>query len=336
MSGSRWPLRLGLFSLGVLCFNYLIAGQLGDRVWWALPFLFGPRWLLALPLIGVLPWMLRAPRQALIPSLLGALLTCFGILDVHLGVARLTAGNGTPLRVLELNSGSGGGGMPSVPDVLAELQRTSPDLIMVAECGNGPLKDAFKSLQGYEYRGSGTSLCLLSRGKILEWDERNPDDIWKEGGSGAIVRAVVATASGPVRVGMVHLETPRDALDNFPDLSSIPTLGNIVRANTRQRDKESHLAREWILTGETRPTIVVGDFNLPIESAIFRRYWGDFRDAFSQSGIGSGHTKRTRWWGVRIDHVLMSPEIRTRRSFVGRDVGSDHLPLIADLVLLGR
>jgi endonuclease/exonuclease/phosphatase (EEP) superfamily protein YafD len=81
------------------------------------------------------------------------------------------------------------------------------------------------------------------------------------------------------------------------------------------------------------PTIVAGDFNLPVESAIYRTHWGDLRNAFSRAGIGTGYTKHTRYWGVRIDHVLASGDIGTHRSFVGRDVGSDHLPLIADLVL---
>lgn len=333
MDRNRWLRRLSLCSLSTIVVFYVIACQLGDRVWWALPFLFGPRWLLALPLIGVIPWLLVAPRRAIIPAAIATAVIVFGVLDFRVGLGRITAGGGTPLRVIELNSGSGSGGELVVADVLAEFARLSPDLIMVAECGNGPLKDAFKQLQGYHFRGSGTSLCLLSRNPIVEWDERDPTDIWKEGGSGAIVRAVIETTAGPLRVGMVHLETPRDALDNFPDLSRIPTLGNITRANTRQRDEESRAARDWILAGSERPTIVVGDFNLPIESAIFRRYWGGFRDAFSRSGLGSGHTKRTRWWGVRIDHILTSTTIASRRSFLGRDVGSDHLPLVADLVL---
>lgn len=328
-----WARRLGWLSIGTLALLYIITCQLGDRVWWALPFLFGPRWLLSLPLLGVVPWLMVAPRKALLPAALAACIVVFGLLDFHSGLRRLGAGSGVPFRLLELNVGAGSGSATPADSVVAELARWEPDLVVIAECGNGAIRKALSQLAGYQFRVSETSLCMLSRNAILEWSERNPMDIWKEGGAGAIVRAVVATKAGPLRVGLVHLETPRDALDNFPDLSSIPSLGNITRANTRQRDEESRDAWEWILGGPSVPTVVAGDFNLPVESAIFRRYWGELRDAWEWGGIGTGHTKSTRWWGARIDHIITTSDIRPRRAVIGRDVGSDHLPLIADLLL---
>lgn len=331
-----WWRRLALLSLSALVIAWVIACQLGDRVWWALPFLFGPRWLLSLPLLGMVPWLLAAPKRAWLPALAGGAVVVFGLLDVRLGLGRLAAGSGTPFRVLELNAGAGSHGTTPAEAVVAEMARIAPDVAVLAECGNGPVRAALSQLPGYHFKVSNTSLCLLSRGAIMEWNERDPMDIWKMNGSGAIVRALVESPAGPVRIGLVHLETPRDALDHFPDLSSIPTLGDLTRANTRQREFESRAAREWILASPPMPTIVVGDFNLPVESAIFRRYWGDLRDSFSRSGLGSGHTKRTRWWGVRIDHILTSSDIGSVRSFIGRELGSDHLPLIADLLLPSR
>ncbi|MES2124551.1 MAG: endonuclease/exonuclease/phosphatase family protein [Gemmatimonadota bacterium] len=331
-----WSRRLAWLALGTLAALYLITCQLGDRIWWALPFLYGPRWFLSLPLLGMVPWLVVAPRRALLPSVAGACIVVFGLLDFHSGIRRLAAGSGVPFRVLELNVGAGSGGATPAEAVVAELGRWDPDVVVVAECGNGSIRKALSTLPHYQFRVSETSLCLLSRNEILEWSERDPMDIWKEGGAGAIVRAVVTTPAGPLRIGLVHLETPRDALDNFPDLSSIPSLGNTTRANTRQRDEESRDARAWILDGPSMPTVVAGDFNLPVESAIFRRYWGELRDAWNWGGIGTGHTKSTRWWGARIDHVLTTPDIRPRRASIGRDVGSDHLPLIADLLLPRR
>lgn len=336
MKWDRWLRRLAYASLGILVVLYLITCQLGDRVWWALPFLYGPRWFLSMPLLGVLPWLVVQPRRGAIPAGIAGVLVVFGLLEVQVGLGRLTVGTGIPFRVLELNAGSGSGGPPAVEAIVAEFRRQSPDLIVIAECGNGPLRDTLSVLSDYEFRSSETGLCMLSRGRVLDWDARNPKDIWEEGGAGAIVRAVVESPAGPLRIGLVHLETPRDALAEFADLSTIPTLGDICRANMRQRDKESRLAVAWILTGPELPTIVAGDFNLPAESAIFRRYWSGFRDAFARAGLGSGHSKMTRWWGSRIDHILTGSDVGTRRSFIGRDVGSDHLPVIADLVLPSR
>jgi endonuclease/exonuclease/phosphatase (EEP) superfamily protein YafD len=53
--------------------------------------------------------------------------------------------------------------------------------------------------------------------------------------------------------------------------------------------------------------LVAGDFNMPAESAIFRECWANRTDAFRAAGWGFGHTKFSRWWGTRIDHILAGP-----------------------------
>jgi vancomycin resistance protein VanJ len=81
---------------------------------------------------------------------------------------------------------------------------------------------------------------------------------------------------------------------------------------------------------------VAGDFNTPVESRIFQEHWGDFADAFSRVGIGLGTTKYNGWIRIRIDHVLTNDAWRPVRVRLWEDVGSDHRPLIADLVLVRR
>jgi len=38
-------------------------------------------------------------------------------------------------------------------------------------------------------------------------------------------------------------------------------------------------------------------------------------------------------FGLMIDHVLAGPNVRIARAWVGQDVGSDHFPVVADLIL---
>ncbi len=309
-----------------------IVNVLGDRVWWALPFLYGPRWVAGALILGTLPALMLARRTGVVTLLLLSAVYLFGLRDLRLGVGRLEPGSGTELRVMELNAGAGSAGAPGAGSILAEIDRLTPDLLVIAEC-SASLGEAITASGGWTVRRSNTSLCLASRFPVESWEERDPMDIWIEGGAGAIARARVVTPGGVLRVGLVQLETPRHALDNYFDLSEIPTLGEITRRNTRQRERESRTAREWIFAGSSEPTIVVGDFNLPIESAIYQRYWGGLRNAFSRSGIGFGATKQTRLWGIRIDHVVTTDQILTSEAVVGRDVGSDHLPLFVRLVV---
>lgn len=312
--------------------TWVAIAVLGDRVWWTVMLLFGPRWVLALPWFGVVPWLLVDVRRAALPALAGITVLLFGLLDVHFGLHRASVASGVPFRVLELNA-DGGGGAKGIAAIEAELRDRKPDLIVVVECGP-VMTQALKSLTEYQTRFSDSpGLCLLSSGAITSWQQRGQADLGNQGGAGFIVRAEVSTPAGQVRIGVVHLSTPRHALDSYFELHRLPDQGPNTRVNMAQRDEESGLARRWIQQGPELPTIIAGDFNLTVESAIYRRYWGDFRNAFGRAGFGTGYTKHTRHWGVRIDHILTSADIGTSASFIGREVGSDHSPLIADLVL---
>ena len=108
-----------------------------------------------------------------------------------------------------------------------------------------------------------------------------------------------------------------------------------LEANNELRWKQS----EYLGAGEAAavagPVLLAGDFNTPPESAIFRRLWTPYTDAFGAAGWGWGYTfigGRTR---VRIDHILAGPGWYCERCWVGPDVGSPHRPVITDLTWPG-
>ena len=100
------------------------------------------------------------------------------------------------------------------------------------------------------------------------------------------------------------------------------------------RGEASRVARGWV--GERSGNMILaGDFNMPVESRIYRDNWANFRNAFNEAGIGWGTTKQTRWYGIRIDHILFTSPWRCRKAWVGPAMGSDHRPMIAELALEG-
>lgn len=328
---SRWCAWL---SAAAMLAAWICIAILGDRVWWTLPLLYGPRWAAGLLFAGLLPALVWARPSAVKAGLLMTPVFVFGLLDIRLPYGRLEAQEELSLRVMELNAGGGARGQreAKVAAILAEIARSEPQIVVIAECSTG-IANAIKAEGDWFVERSNTGLCLASRWRLLEWERRDPKDIWKMNGAGGIARATVASPAGPIRIGMVHLETPREALEEFMDLSSIPTLGDETRKNMAQRELESTLAREWIFAGEYLPTIVAGDFNLPVESAIYRKHWADLRNAFSRSGLGTGYSKQTSFWGSRIDHILTTPDIVTRQAWITQSIGADHLPVYADLAL---
>jgi hypothetical protein len=85
----------------------------------------------------------------------------------------------------------------------------------------------------------------------------------------------------------------------------------------------------------TLPVIVAGDFNTPPDSSLYRQVWNGYANAFSNVGLGFGWTQRVSIRGLsfstRIDHILSGRGLVPRLCQVGPDVGSDHLPLLADI-----
>jgi endonuclease/exonuclease/phosphatase (EEP) superfamily protein YafD len=90
-----------------------------------------------------------------------------------------------------------------------------------------------------------------------------------------------------------------------------------------------------LAASEPRPVIVAGDLNATPWSHGFRAVVEARGLRDSATGRGVQATWNARLWAPRIpiDHVLVSPEIGVQSRAVGPDVGSDHLPVEASLVV---
>lgn len=104
--------------------------------------------------------------------------------------------------------------------------------------------------------------------------------------------------------------------------------------NSRMRNAELQSIATFAAT-RTEPLIVAGDFNVTPWSR-------HFRAALDRSGLSdsaAGHGLAPSWpsqfppLGIRIDHCLVSRHWRSTDVRLGPSLGSDHLPLIADLEL---
>jgi len=144
------------------------------------------------------------------------------------------------------------------------------------------------------------------------------------------VRARVSGPGGTIPVVAVHLMTPRDGLEALI-ASPLGGLGAFRDVSAWQR-YESGLVRDWV-RDLPDPVLVAGDFNLTVEHPLYRRDWAGYTNAFSRTRWGLGHTMFTRRIGLRIDHILAGREWTFVRSWVGPDLGSDHLPIVAEAVL---
>jgi endonuclease/exonuclease/phosphatase (EEP) superfamily protein YafD len=149
------------------------------------------------------------------------------------------------------------------------------------------------------------------------------------------VRCTVNIDGTRVDLVTAHLLTPREGLNATREdrLQSLEEWRDNFAARLGQAERIA-----TALTPLKRPTILAGDLNAPEHSVVVRTLLDlGLRDAFSVAGRGwgftHGHSLQPGVSFLRIDHILVSPEIGVRDARIGWRGGSEHRPVVADLVI---
>lgn len=296
----------------------------GDRTWWGTALIYSGRWPWLVPLAFLVPFCIAWQRRALVPLAIAALVVVGPVMGGTVSTAPFWPRT-KPLRILSFNIEGGGVVAPKLRQLLAD---TRPDIVGFQECG-GMMHTAMGTLGDWAVIDTASNICFMSRYPLRAPPVRMPAANFEAaGGSAAVARYEVMSPVGTVTVFVLHLETPRHGVQHL--LTDPTNAPRAIDANNLLRETESRAVRRWIdSTAGTR--IVLGDFNLPVESVIWQRHWSSLTDAFSASGNGWGFTKRNGWIEVRIDHVLLDDELKAVGAVVGNDYGSDHLPVLAEV-----
>ena len=310
-----------------------------DRWWFATVAMFSPRWLASLPLIVLVPPALLLRRRAVLLPLSVAAVLAFGpVMRLCVPWRRALPGPAaTPrsLRVATFNADQ----EDLDPAALRQwLEAARPDVIALQAFTSRQQRKVFGNdggLSGWHVRKHG-ELLLASRHPITA--DRPYDDpyFFSAGDGGTLAAYQLQTPAGPLHVFNVHLATPRYGLLAVAQdgRAGAPQL----RSNIERRRQQSQLARRWI-DASTRPgdrVLVMGDLNMPPDSAVYREFFSDLTNAYSFAGFGFGNTHFTRHTAVRIDHVLAGPSLRVRRSWVGPYLASAHRPVVADVEIIAE
>jgi len=311
------------YAATVICL-WLAVNFLADRVWPATLVAFGPRWLAALPLLPlavlvVLKTPARKARRLMGPLALTAVVLLIGLMDFRMGLGRVA---GTPtLRFMTQNLGAS---RVTAEELDRLMKAEGVEIAALQEC---PFYDVAPARLGWHFFYGG-DLCLASRYPFTVL-ERDPDNAGRRANISLLFE--IDSPIGRFHLLNVHFATVRDGLEALRARG--PRALPQFLLNRNEVEMQSRMARDRV-TGGMLQIVVAGDFNLPVESAIYRTDWGGFRNAFSNCGRGFGHTKFTRLFGIRIDHVLTSYRWACANARVLRSpYGGDHAPLIVDLVI---
>jgi endonuclease/exonuclease/phosphatase (EEP) superfamily protein YafD len=229
----------------------------------------------------------------------------------HLGPSGTAAvAAAAPLRVAFFNVWRGN---RSLPDVVAWLERERPDVVVIAEY-SAEMRRALMPLDAlYPLRFDcltrpGCDLAVLSRRGGV------PDLALPAAAAADLIELAVPLGDTQLRVLGAHLTRPVGVGTVWNQLTQVKAVAGAVR-------------------DDPRPTILLGDLNaVP---------WGRVvHELGERSGLRVVGSLDGTWpaflpWPLRIpiDHALVSPGVVVTEHRLGPDLGSDHRPILLDLVV---
>jgi len=303
----------------------------GERWWIIQVAMYLPRigFLLPLPFV-VVATLLWGPRTLLRLQLFSLLLVVFPLMGLNPGTGRLSAHtDGQLIRVLSFNISYSNRGIASV---VAQVRGFAPDVVLFQGAGESLERDLPVAFDGWHVNLDG-QFFLASRFPIRTvWVP--PAIAYASGSGGAhFVRYTLHTPLGVVDVFNVHTTSPREGLEElrgnglregimsgrlFAGKPRGPVEFNAYR---RRRQVEGLAAAA---AASPHAVIIAGDTNLPGLSWILGERLSNFRDAFSQAGLGFGYTYPAMRPWMRIDRILTNERLRAVDFRVGDAVTAAH------------
>jgi endonuclease/exonuclease/phosphatase (EEP) superfamily protein YafD len=267
----------------------------------------------ALALGFILALFTRKPRLACLWAV-GFIMNAVPIVPFFVPPDTHTSPTSTPLRIMFVNV------LRKNPDkqaVISAILKANPDVIVAVEVddiwGNA-LTSGLASQWPHSKvadRSDNFGIAIFSRQPLL-----NINIFESPGNYVASLRAELQSGSHTTVIYGTH---------PFPPMSSFTHSGWQVHMDD--------LANR--ILNEKEPVILVGDFNSTPWSANYRWFMKRTGLVDSQKGFGPQSSWPTElpYLGIPIDHIVTSPDVTTISRKIGGHNGSDHRPVIADLMI---
>jgi endonuclease/exonuclease/phosphatase (EEP) superfamily protein YafD len=219
--------------------------------------------------------------------------------------------DGAPIRVLVLNVHTESSGFDRVRRLIEDVR---PDVIGLVEVNQRWLDAIAPAVAGYtgrleQPRDDNFGVALYARqpltGSIEQLGSPLPSVVASVTVDGAVLGALLIHPLPPIGASAVVAQ--RDGFDAVAD-------------------------RARRMAG---PVLIMGDFNATPWSRAFRRLLARSGLCDSRAGFGieASFPATSTIVQIPIDHVLASCAIGVRDRHIERDIGSDHLPIVIDLVV---
>ena len=320
------PTYVAALALGVVGYGLATAASFFSRGHWAADLIgnFRPHLFVGGLALTVVMLVSGFPRLALVPLVLASIHATWLLGPAPHAVAGSPA---VPLRLTTFNVWAQN---RAYERTLGYLRRMGSDVVVLEET-EPPwwtvvrgLRDLYPYSSAEMPRGK-RDIIILSRYPIRRYE---PVELTDRAGKRLLLTAarVELDVDGqPTILYGIHPPSPTDAADWYVRNAYHDAVARRVAAESPQT-----------------PVIVAGDFNMTPWSPYFRdtlATGGTIDAAQSHWPLPTRHPERLPWsyWlGVPIDHVLVTPGVGVRGYRVGPELGSDHQPVTADLLVGSR
>jgi len=303
----------------------------GERHWLTAALLYVPRIAFGAPLLVLVPALWLTRRRLLWTQVVAFALLLFPLMGFVLPGPRPRA-HGQTLRVLSHNVDTG---RLREDLLLREVDTLRPDIVLFQESWSPTL--CTNPRRRFAHVECISEFVIASRFAILERTTPEPVEHLGARRTARFLRYLLESNLGKLAVYSMHPVSPRGAVrlpkSRAGELLSAARIwtgrGELLK-NASLREKQAG-AVAALCKREQAPVLIAGDTNLPGSSAALRRYFSDFRDGFSRAGWGFGYTFPAQHPFLRLDRMLVGPELDFAEFQVGCPDASDHLCVVADV-----
>lgn len=214
----------------------------------------------------------------------------------------------TPFRFVQWNIK---GGQLGLDGVASQLEQLDPDAVALHEVFTGQVKHLARSLGRVPIAAPATRFGLKRFGNALLVRERPAE----------VRRILLSQAKGIERRGLVvaRLASGLHLAATHLDLEF--------------EERRRHIVEIMRALEGAQPLVLGGDLNERPEGFAVRRLLERYTDAFAVAGDGDGSTFPADKPVKRIDFVLCSRGMAIERVWSPPTERSDHLPVVAELLL---
>ncbi len=314
-----------------------------DRWWFGALNLYLPQIVWAAPGVLLMVLSLRVARRLVWVPLLCVAWVLGPIMGFcwHTQAPQESAG----IRIMTWNVKYGNYNEATQRAIGCDIDAARPDAVLLQDAGgllNGPIGRFF---QGWNVRSSGQYIIASK----FPLDEAEVRWIPYFGENHTCLRCRLHIGTKTIILYNVHFQSPRQGLNAFREVRRqpwyFPRAARELEENVEARLSQAH-ALQKLVQQEREPVIVAGDLNSPDASVacVILRHAG-LHDAFAEGGKGYGYTyghfllrhrfsRQSLSW-MRIDHIMLSSQLRSRACRAGTKNASEHRPVMADVAWQG-